>query len=228
MNEDEIERELGIYDIRANQSIRPSFIALNEIKERSNENMAFIYTRLGTNCEEQKRDIIVNLISALDYYIHDIIIWGIIEITENNFPKGKNYDKFKLSIKHLKLVFEESEINKLEIRKEIINELKQATYQKWGSIKEGLKIIIPEDSYEKISRLTGGAGGDYKFSVTTLENLNEKRNSIVHNYDRNLHNESIRNEFTLDCKKKFEYISLIIESIHEIILEYDQSQPENQ
>lgn len=81
---------------------RPSSEELERIKKYSDENLEIIFSKFSIdNLKEkklddnEKRDIIVNLIGALDYYIHEIIIWGLVQITLNKFPVGKNYEKQK-------------------------------------------------------------------------------------------------------------------------------------
>ncbi|BEO97312.1 hypothetical protein FNCP10_21670 [Fusobacterium nucleatum] len=173
------------------------------------------------------------MIAALDYYIHEILIWGIVEITRNKFPKGKKYGEFSLSIQHIKNIFDnkkdlEKEIFcEEELKKEIINSLKKKTYQKWKSIKEGLAHILPDEQLKLISELTtGGQGNNYKFDIEKLNSLNEKRDSIVHNCDRDYHNNSKKNCVNFDCKDCCDYIILIINSVHKIILDYDETKPE--
>lgn len=86
---------------------RPSSEELERIKKYSDENLEIIFSKFSIdNLKEkklddnEKRDIIVNLIGALDYYIHEIIIWGLVQITLNKFPVGKNYEKQKIELEY--------------------------------------------------------------------------------------------------------------------------------
>ena len=57
---------------------RPSAEELERIKKYSDENLETISSKLGLKDnldDEEKRNIIINLIGALDYYIHEIIIF---------------------------------------------------------------------------------------------------------------------------------------------------------
>lgn len=214
-------------DTTRDSSLRPSSVSLGEIKIRSNENLDLIKCRLSTSNIDEKRDLIVNMISALDYYIHDIIIWGITEITINQFPKGKDYDKFELSIKYIQQACADKNIIEDELKFDIIKKLNYETYQKWESIRKGLKIVLPDEVNLKIGSLTSGQPSPVIFETILLEQMNKVRNSIVHTFDRNLHDESKRNEFTLNCNECLLYIELIINSIYEVIVEYDDTEPEN-
>lgn len=207
---------------------RPSRESLDKIKKYSDENIQIINSKIHL-CEETKRDIIVNLISALDYYIHDIIIWGIIEITENGFPEGINYRNFKISIEHVKNALSSShELDKSLVKQEIIKILSYETYQKWINIRNGLKFILPDEINKKIGLLTkNNKDLNFSFETTPLETLNKVRNSIVHTFDRNLHDESSRNKITIDINEALNYVSLVIDSIHSILIEYDSTEPEN-
>lgn len=220
---------INLPNLLRSEAPRPSKEELNKIKTYSDENLNIIKSKIDS-CGEIKRDIIVNIISALDYYVHDIIIWGIIEITENEFPKGLKYEAFEVSIKHVKAALSNShEINKEELKQEIIDILSYETYQKWNNIRNGLKIILPREINNKIGLLTSDSNNpEFKFETVLLENLNKARNSIVHTFDRNLHDESIRNPISIDIQEAIEYIELIINSIHKILIDYDNTEPENQ
>lgn len=222
------EFSLGIDNFNPVKDNRSSLNELKRIKEYSDENLNLIFPQIKTTNDEEKRNIAVNLIAALDYYIHEIIIWGLIQITTNKFPKGKNYDKVKISINHLKKSIESSDdvFNDTELKKTIIEEFRQNSYQKWQEIRVGLKIVLPEEIQGRLSDLTSGNNGHAKFQTIDLEKISNKRHVIVHHFDREYNNNSLRNSFDIDCKKSFDLIKLIIDSIHEIITEYDETQPE--
>lgn len=202
---------------------RTSSEELKRIKKYSDDNLNLISLKLKTLDEEEKRNIIVNLIAALDYYIHEIIIWGIIQITLNKFPETKKYGKLEISIKYLKEFKEKDIFDDPKLKIAIIEKLRKNTYQKWEDIKEGLDFVIPKDFHKKIGELAS----EGKFQVAELKKINDKRNFIVHHFDREYKEKSLRNKFDIDCKKSFELIKFIIDSIHKIVEDYDNTQPEN-
>jgi hypothetical protein len=202
---------------------RSSSEELKRIKKYSDANLNLIYLKLATSDEEEKRNIIVNLISALDYYVHEIIIWGIVQITLNQFPETKQYKRLEISIKYLKEFKEKDIFDDPKLKIAIIEKLRKNTYQKWENIKEGLSLVLPEAFHKKIGKLAS----EGKFQVADLKEINDKRNLIVHHFDREYKNESVRNDFDLDCQKSFDLIKLIIDSIHKIVEDYDDTQPEN-
>ena len=212
---------------------RPSAEELERIKKYSDENLETISSKIGLKenlDDEEKRNIIVNLIGALDYYIHEIIIWGLVQITLNKFPKGKNYEKQKVELeyRYIKMAFEDKDIfNEMELKKTIIENIRRNTYQKWQSIKVGLELILPKKVLEKISDLTSGKNGVAVFQTNKLDELANKRHLIVHHFDREYSNNSSRNTLDIDCNESFILIKTVIDSIHKIIVEYDETQPEN-
>lgn len=222
------EFNLGIDDFSPVEDNRSSSDELRRIKEYSDENLDLIFSKIETTNDEEKRSIAVNLIAALDYYIHEIIIWGLVQITTNKFPEGKNYEKVKISISHLKKSIENSDdiFNDTELKKTIIEEFRRNSYQKWEEIRTGLKIVLPEEIQGKFSDLTSGNNGPAKFQTVDLEKISNKRHVIVHHFDREYNNNSLRNSFDIDCKESFTLIKLIIDSVHEIIREYDETKPE--
>lgn len=213
---------------------RPSAEELERIKKYSDENLETISSKIGLEenlDDEEKRNIIVNLIGALDYYIHEIIIWGLVQITLNKFPKGKNYEKQKVELeyRYIKMAFEDKDIfNEVELKKTIIENIRRNTYQKWQSIKVGLELILPKKVLEKISDLTSGKNGVAIFQTNKLDELANKRHLIVHHFDREYSNNSSRNTLDIDCNESFILIKTVIDSIHKIIVEYDETQPENE
>lgn len=224
------QKDLGFESFSPVKNIRASYEELVRIKKYSDENLNLIFLRINTEDEEEKRNIIVNLIGALDYYIHEIIIWGLVQITMNKFPKGKNYKNIKISIEYLKESIEKLDVfDNLELKKTIIEEIRTNSYQKWKQIKDGLKIILPDIINDRISNLTDGKNGiKALFQTIELENISNKRHLIVHHFDREYNNDSQRNTVNIDCKKSYELIKIIINSIHNILTEYDETQPEQE
>lgn len=223
------EISLGIDNFAPVEDNRSSSDELRRIKEYSDENLNLIASQIKTeNDDNENRNVIVNLIAALDYYIHEIIIWGLVQITTNKFPKGENYCNVKISIDHLKESIENSEdiFNDTELKKTIIEEFRRSSYQKWREIRIGLKIVLPKKIDEKIADLTSGKNGTIKFETENLEKISNKRHIIVHHFDREYTNNSLRNNFEIDCQESFNLVELIISSIHEIIKEYDDTKPE--
>lgn len=217
---------------------RPSAQELERIKKYSDENLEIISSKLGIDDDEEKilddnekRNVIVNLIGALDYYIHEIIIWGLVQITFNKFPVGKNYNNYKVELEYnyIKMAFENKDIfNDVELKKTIIENIRRNNYQKWRSIKNDLEIILPKTVFPRISDLTSGENGVALFQTNKLDELANKRHLIVHHFDREYNNNSSRNSIDIDCKESFYLIKTIIDSIHQIIVEYDETQPENE
>lgn len=116
--------------------------------------------------------------------------------------------------------------NNPDLKIGIIEKIRGNSYQKWRKIREGLKLILPPDIEVKIASLTSGKNGIAVFQSAELDDISNKRHVIVHHFDREYTNDSLRNRFDLDCKKNFDLIKLIIDSVHEIIKEYDEKKPE--
>lgn len=207
---------------------RSSTEELKRIKEFSDQNLELISNMIDKTLDnEEKRSIVVNLIGALDYYIHEIIIWGLVQITLNKFPKGKKYNKIYIPIEYLKMIIEDKiEFDDTKIKRKIIEDIRINSYQKWNKIKEGLEIILPQEPFQNISNLTSGENKSTpKFQAEDLNKLADKRHLIVHHFDRDYDNSSERNEIDIDCKESFSLIENIINSIHQIISDYDNTQP---
>ena len=75
--EEELLEELGIGNLSRLEAPRTTKTDLEDIKRKSDENLNIIKTNQHTTDKEIKRNIIVNLIGALDYYTRELILWGL-------------------------------------------------------------------------------------------------------------------------------------------------------
>ena len=91
----DLERDLGIENLSREEAPRVTKIDLEDIKRKSDENMDIIKKNQDTTDEEVKRNIVVNLIGALDYYVRELILWGILAITHDKLKKVKSTKSFK-------------------------------------------------------------------------------------------------------------------------------------
>lgn len=213
-NKDNFEKNLDFLEKSFSpvKNNRPSADELRRIKEYSDENLNLILKMINTTNEEEKRNIIVNLIAALDYYIHEIIIWGIVQITLNGFSQTDQYKKIEISIEYFKEFKEKDIFDDPKLKIAIIEKLRKNSYQKWKDIKEGLKLFLPKEFSDKIGALTTKQDNRKAlFQVSYLEKINTTRNLIVHHFDREYTKNSQRNDFSIDCKASFDLIKLIIE-----------------
>lgn len=227
----DLEEELGIgiENLSRVEAPRTTKTDLGDIKRKSNENLNIIKKNQDTTDEEVKRNSIVNLIGALDYYVRELILWGILAITHDKFEKGKKYEEFQISINFIKKFTEgeslESDSYKNEIMEQILKVLKSSkyTFQKWDRILEGLSLIFSEENYTKLNSLASGKEGvPAIFQKSSLDDLNKIRNNIVHHFDRSYGKNSIRNSCNRVIKEDIELIETLIDSIHKIAVDVEK------
>lgn len=137
-----------------------------------------------------------------------------------------NYDKFLISINFLSIV--RSGISDVEIkeklREEVIKGLKKETFQKWQSIRDGLKIVLPIDFNKQVAGLARSSDKPHGvFDGDKLKELNDIRDNLVHSFGRNYSENSIRNDICIDGEESIQLIKVIIDSIHNIFLSYESS-----
>ncbi len=228
------ERNFGIgrNRLERHEAPRTTKQDLIDIKLRSDENLEIIES-FSKESDEDKRNIIVSIIGALDYYIHEIVLWGIKAITLDGFKKGTNYDGFRVPINLFKKAIENTSsenideiISDEELREEIIKVVqgKGHTYQTWHSIKKGLMLVLPKEDFKEISKLTDGVQGvSAIFQENEIKSLNSSRNKIVHHFDRNYSNASQRNEMMRDINADIGLIKKVIDSVHNVITEYEET-----
>ena len=98
------------------------------------------------------------LLKILDDYIYCILSWMIFEITTNDYPCGKNYHNICIKIIYMKNHLEGKEFfNDETILDKIHIDFKESiilnTESKWNSILTIMEYILPEDEYNKFSRI---------------------------------------------------------------------------
>lgn len=113
--------------------------------------------------------------SALDYYVHEIVKYGIEKMFSNhpNWPETSDFKKIKVSLLFTKKVF-----NQPENLKDIFNELDYSlpTYMKYDAIIRSLVMIGIYEEHNIPHKIN-----NYRKEINEISN---RRNSIVHASDR--------------------------------------------
>lgn len=170
--------------------------------------------------KENYRCIYINLISSLDYYTTEIIIYGLINIARGKKKAGKSYQDLKISIQVLDsidLCFEDFTMRETVfelIKSGIRDEVYRNSYQKWENIERGLSYILSNQELNNIK--TKLKLFDLKF-INKLNGFVERRNVMVHSFDRVIKIES-SNRNDLELANIENEINFYIDLIEQIIL----------
>ena len=124
----------------------------------------------------------VLIVSAFDYYIHDIVRNGMLEMFEGTKPQNKNYDQFCISLKTLSIILTAS--NPEERRSILDLEIKKITskdsYQSPANVEKALGLIDFTNVWSTISPVVGLCASDIKNKLALVV---QRRNKIAHEAD---------------------------------------------
>lgn len=161
-------------------------IALDDIQKRFDEsmndveNLFNVCTSLKENnlpgAEDIYRAQILFLDSSLDFYIHEITKYGLVQIVDpevSGWNVNDEFKKFKVSINFLKRVYSNREDIKV-ILKELNDTIQYSSYMKFEAVSSQLDLIGLEkpEGFE-----------NYRY---VIDGLSDRRNAIAHASDRDM------------------------------------------
>ena len=173
---DEIPR---LYDIRDKNKLPKIPADYTQISKHFYDNINDVKSKFkiaealeGTNREQAKeiwRSQIVFLESSLDFYIHEVIKFGIIKMFNGEWTRTDQFNEIKVSLKFA-IGIAESPETEVSLLKEEIDTLNQRQcFMGYANIKKQLEVIgISVDSSKK----------------TILNDVYKRRNQIAHQSDR--------------------------------------------
>lgn len=162
---------------------------------------------------EESKDIlrsqVVFLLSALDFYMHEIVKYGILKMFKGERSKTKSYQNFIVSLETVeKAILHPESIDWLE--EEIIHRNHHKTFLKPSEIKAQLSLI----STKKIFDIAAGQVSDSVTLTTQIEELYKRRNAIAHQADRDNSTGQL-NEIEVDQTTQYiDLVSKFIEAVH--------------
>lgn len=124
----------------------------------------------------------VLLVSAFDYYIHDVVREGMLKIFEGTRSGNECYDKFSITLKALNLIISTNDQN---IRKQLLdNEIRKInskhSYQAPTNVERALALIEVKSIWRSVSLILRMPKDDI---VKELGLIVNRRNKIAHEAD---------------------------------------------
>jgi hypothetical protein len=127
------------------------------------------------------RAAIVQLLSTLDLYVHDVIRNGMVEIFTGNRPETQAYHRFAVSLGTLHRLMDAPHNEQARVFEvEIAEKISRYTYQSAKRIAEGLEFITEDNVWRSVSKTMGRDIGTIR---QQLDLLSDRRNQIVHEAD---------------------------------------------
>ncbi|MFA6145336.1 MAG: HEPN domain-containing protein [Sulfurimonas sp.] len=160
----------------------------------------------------------VMLISALDYFIHEIIRIGILQIYNKERKPTHEFKKFIFSTDQEtllnKAILEEKNDTWLDYQIRVRNGFK--SFQQADKIKEALLLIDSSDIWEKIATLLNENKDDLK---NRLNLIIERRNQIAHEADIEPTYKELREIEAEDVDDSITFIEKIVTAISDVVME---------
>lgn len=187
------------------QSIREKFHIHNELLQNDKKESA----------KDILRSQVVFLMSALDFYMHEMVRYRLLKMFSGELPKTKSYKNFIVSIETLEEALKNPETIDW-LSEEIILRHSHETFMASKAIKKVLALI----SNEKIYQLTCERLEKENTEVNELiDEIYRRRNQIAHQSDR-LHNQDGQNSIVKeDVERYIDFIEMFVQKIHDLLMD---------
>lgn len=190
---------------------------IKRIKEKFN----IVDELADRDMEEAYKDIlrsqIVLLMSSVDFYIHEVVKYGILKIFKKEKKKTKEYKLVIVSIECVEKALENPEsVDWLE--ENIVLQNKFKSFMAINKIRNALKIIsdkkILDNSIKKVAKDIKKSEDEVK---DILNRMYKRRNCIAHQTDRDPIKCTINDISKEEVKEGLDVINKLILSIHDEI-----------
>jgi len=154
----------------------------------------------------------VLLVSAFDYYIHDLVRDGMLKVFDGAKAPNNNYNKFSVSLKTLNLLLsnDDPNIRRQLLDNEIRNVISKCSYQAPSNVERALILIDIKSIWSFVAK---ELHLDKEDIVKELGLIVNRRNKIAHEADI----DPISNEKTPIDRDTLIYVKTFITKIVEAI-----------
>lgn len=217
-----LERKEGFREITG--TIIPDKKANNIIGNFS-ESMAQINEKFDIVDELQKnnfieaannilRSQIVFAMSCVDFYMHEIVKYGILQIFQGKRQKTSAYSNFAITMPYVERAI--NNIDSIDWLENWINiKNKQFTYMASKKIQEAISLISSKKILDNVSQKMNIDKNDLK---NKIDEIYERRNSIAHQTDRDVSTGRIFDINKKMVEEYLEFINKFIKNLHEEII----------
>ncbi|TSC54340.1 MAG: hypothetical protein LiPW30_701 [Parcubacteria group bacterium LiPW_30] len=160
------------------------------------------------------RSQIVFAVSALDYFIHEIVQLGMIEIEKGKRPSTDKYLKFTIPLSTVRQALNGSHCR--DWLGEIVREKHSCiSFQEPEKIADAIKTISRVELWREVAKEINVTESDLK---TTLKIIIDRRNKIVHEADMDPTNPGFRWDINITlANETIDFIEKIANAIYKII-----------
>ena len=162
------------------------------------------------------RAALVLSVSALDYYVHEVVKLGMLEIHRGNRLEPPAYSKFQISLGSAREGMNSANLD-YWLEAEIQQRHSYKSFQSPDKIADAIRLISDQSLWQEVGILMGQPARDIKQRLNLIV---DRRNKIAHEADINpelgLGNRWSINEAMV--QDTIDFIEEVIESIHLVII----------
>lgn len=162
------------------------------------------------------RAALVLSVSALDYYIHEIVRIGMLEIYQNQRPEPSAFSKFQISLGSARQQINFAANDNSWLESEIRQRHSYKSFQQPDNIADAIRLISDKKLWEEVSRQMNRPAREIK---RQLKLIVDRRNKIAHEADIDP-TLSLGNRWPIDeilTAEAVDFIETVAQSIHKIL-----------
>lgn len=184
-----------------------------------------IYNLLMTeNQPEKARDIlrfqIVYLMSSLDFYLHELYVYGILKIFQKQKQKNLRYLEYRVPLEVVEKALYDGENIMSHLKQAVIENNSTLTFMHPNRMKEVLHTISEAETFDLVEEKLKRRHiiKSYEALEVILENLYRRRNRISHQTDIE-HGGTEQGEINhYEVMRSIDIVAEMIETLHQIIM----------
>ncbi|MEG3930191.1 MULTISPECIES: HEPN domain-containing protein [unclassified Microcoleus] len=162
------------------------------------------------------RAALVLAVSALDYYIHEVVRIGMLEIHRGQRPEPPAFSRFQISLGNARAGINAGQNIDSWLEDEIRQRHSYKSFQQPEAIADAIRLISDKKLWEEVSTNMGSPARSIKQQLSLIV---DRRNKIAHEADIDP-TLSIGNRWPIDellVNEAVDFIEQVVESIHNIL-----------
>lgn len=165
------------------------------------------------------RAALVLAVSALDYYIHEVVRIGMLEIHRGQRPEPPAFSRFQISLGSARAAINAGQNIDSWLEDEIRQGHSYKSFQQPKHIAAAIRLISDKKLWEEVSINMGRVAQDAEDIKNQLSLIVDRRNKIAHEADIDP-TLSIGDRWPIDellVNEAVDFIEQVVESIHNIL-----------
>ena len=162
------------------------------------------------------RSALVLAVSALDYYIHEVVRIGMLEIHRGERPEPPAFSGFQISLGNARAGINAGQNIDSWLEDEIRQRHSYKSFQQPNAIADAVRLICDKKLWEEVSINMGSPAKDIKQQLSLIV---DRRNKIAHEADIDP-TLSLGNRWPIDellVNEAVDFLEQVVESIHKIL-----------